>query len=156
MKYQEKIDQQQQKAVIANLRDCNSIQKTAGNIHPFFNAHWSDMTTGEAGLAALIVRIMEKHGKGKTFPLNVGDTSQRGEAIALGMFTREIEAAVKLAFTQGTDRYCIRSIKTFLGHWMKASGLVGKVELLSEESRRVKRAKVVWFLLDQTTTTTTN
>jgi hypothetical protein len=138
------------RAILRRSRELNIDLTENQSVHPFYQAHYVNLETGEFGIPGLIKTILEQ--QDAVFPQGIENTKDRAKAIAEIPFTEEIIAGAQNIFTGGTCRYPPQSIKTYLGNYMLKNKEVGKIQLTAEEDkdRDCCRPRCKWYLVDHT------
>lgn len=140
-----------------NTQDLNNVLATSKKVNPWHQLNYTNMDTEQHGCKNLILEIMQSYkvndesDEGEIyFPAGIEQTVERPIAIACSMFTEQIHAAVMARFTNGSDKYPLKTIKHNLGEIMlKKDKTVGKIQLTGDEDkdRKGARPRCKWYLI---------
>ena len=128
-----------QREVLGGSQDTNNVLTTSGQVGPEFHTHYTNMESGENGIANLIAKVLTENGS--VFPLDIANGEFRKLAIAGSMFASEVFATTQAEFSAGSKRYPYETIAAYLSIFMspdnkhKLAGLprVGKINLTASE-----------------------
>lgn len=154
-----------QREVTNGSQDINNFLSASEQVGPEFHTHYTNMESGENGIANLIVKIFMDNGS--VFPFDIANGEFRKLAIAGSMFASEIFATTQAEFSAGSKRYPYETIAAYLSvfmspdnkHKLKGLPLVGKINLTSSEDfdrpivlgkdgiKRKIKPRRKWFLI---------
>lgn len=132
--------------ITAASREINNVLTTANSVSPIFHTHYTNMTTGEHGIATLIAEILTENQA--VLPLGTENGEFRKVAISASMFASDIIAQVQSKFSDETKRYPVATVLTYLSVFMFKKGTVGKIKLLGVEdiNRTSPKPRVKYYL----------
>ena len=126
-------------------RDINVTLTACETVKPHVMTLYVNPALNLQGIADLIAYILTE--REAIFPAGIELTELRAVVIAGSLFRSQIEREIQNAFTSGTTRYPLQTVKNFLGVYGK--GIIGKIQLSSAEDtgRPCKRPRCKYFLI---------